>query len=414
MPQVSDNFGPLYQTVVLDGGGYGAVAFQANGANIRLSNITFAVSSVALQSQCVIYKGQIATGNRVFNSNSGSTGGNAQGNVDLFDGEFCYVVWSGGDAGATATATFTGGKIPFGEVRPSQLEGQDPIAAGDGSLVYPALKSPNYVPGVSGWFLSRDGDAEVNDLTARGEVFVPADNGGYVWIRNDGGTAVIELMPDPPVAGQSPANMLAYNVNAVPQTIPVMIIKSPAVNSQARSVITMLGESYDGVDPAQINMYNSEGLEEPFQVTVYGDFSIGGTFSRANCLVSVGTPSIASGGSPTTLTLTSIRDTYGMVSGTDVIIPRFGVYNVGLSLRFASQVATAGFRQAAIAVNGVVQMQYNNPTTTSLNATNTTALCIHPMELMAGDVVTFTAFHNAGAALSLVAGSRAWVQLEEG
>lgn len=44
----------------------------------------------------------------------------------------------------------------------------NPITGGQGTLVRPAIKSPDYVPGVSGWSINRDGSAEFNDLDIRG------------------------------------------------------------------------------------------------------------------------------------------------------------------------------------------------------------------------------------------------------
>ncbi|MFD9242752.1 hypothetical protein ACFV0D_12630 [Streptomyces sp. NPDC059556] len=45
----------------------------------------------------------------------------------------------------------------------------NPIVAGT-TLVRNAIKSPDYVPGVSGWSINRDGTVEFNALTSRGEV----------------------------------------------------------------------------------------------------------------------------------------------------------------------------------------------------------------------------------------------------
>lgn len=45
---------------------------------------------------------------------------------------------------------------------------------GGGTLIRPALQSPNYVAGVSGWTVKRNGDAEFNNLTIRGQ-FLGAD-----------------------------------------------------------------------------------------------------------------------------------------------------------------------------------------------------------------------------------------------
>lgn len=203
MPQVSDVFGPIYQQVTLDGSGNGTVTFQAVGANVRLSNIFFKVATSTNQAVCTIYKGTIADGNVILLSNSGSTGGNAKGNVDLFDGERVFVRWTGGDAGAVATATFTGGKIPFSDrVGTSNLTFDDPVAAGDGSLIYPAIKSPNYVAGTSGWSINRTGTAEFNNITVRGELDAVSPSGSYVRIFADANQAEALFQP-PNVTGHN-------------------------------------------------------------------------------------------------------------------------------------------------------------------------------------------------------------------
>lgn len=51
------------------------------------------------------------------------------------------------------------------------MEFQDEVAAGV-VLVRPAIQSPDYVPGVSGWAIMIDGSAEFNDVTIRGGTVV--------------------------------------------------------------------------------------------------------------------------------------------------------------------------------------------------------------------------------------------------
>lgn len=46
---------------------------------------------------------------------------------------------------------------------------RNPIVAGI-NLIREAIRSPNYVQGVSGWTINKDGTAEFQDLTARGEI----------------------------------------------------------------------------------------------------------------------------------------------------------------------------------------------------------------------------------------------------
>jgi hypothetical protein len=44
----------------------------------------------------------------------------------------------------------------------------NPIIGGSGGLVYPSIHSPNYVNGVSGWTIRKDGSAEFSGLVLRG------------------------------------------------------------------------------------------------------------------------------------------------------------------------------------------------------------------------------------------------------
>jgi hypothetical protein len=44
----------------------------------------------------------------------------------------------------------------------------NPIIGGGGGLVYPSIHSPNFITGVSGWTINKDGSAQFNNLTIRG------------------------------------------------------------------------------------------------------------------------------------------------------------------------------------------------------------------------------------------------------
>lgn len=48
----------------------------------------------------------------------------------------------------------------------------NPITGGQGALIRPAIKSPNYVPGVQGWTINRDGTAEFASGQFRGAVLI--------------------------------------------------------------------------------------------------------------------------------------------------------------------------------------------------------------------------------------------------
>ena len=50
----------------------------------------------------------------------------------------------------------------------------NPLVGGGGDLVYPEMQSPNFVTGVSGWKIGKDGSAEFQDI------IIPAGSGGAV------------------------------------------------------------------------------------------------------------------------------------------------------------------------------------------------------------------------------------------
>ena len=296
MPKVSDFFGPIYQNVTLDGSGNGSVSFQAVGSAARITNIFFRVATTTAQAVCTVYRGQVAVGNIIFNSNSGSTGGNAKGNVDLFDGDTVFVRWTGGDPGAVATATFTGQRIPFQDMRASELTFDDPIAAGDGSLIFPAIKSPNFATGVSGWKIDRLGNAEFNNATIRGtfiagdvvidsngvtitgsqqivyikdtglEITENPDTGGFVFLAsaaNFGG--IIQLEPIDSTVGGITFD-IGFIVAARDDTggtasRPYLSIRSPIVTGKSPGRIFVRGQKSDATtDDSYIEITSGRGL----------------------------------------------------------------------------------------------------------------------------------------------------------
>lgn len=65
----------------------------------------------------------------------------------------------------------------------------NPLVGGGGALVYPALHSPNYSPGVAGWTVKKDGSAEFNNLVVRGTF------NGTDFVINAAGTFVYSGTP---------------------------------------------------------------------------------------------------------------------------------------------------------------------------------------------------------------------------
>lgn len=188
MPQLPAVFDSYPVATILDGSGNGTVSFQPNGCTVSISRLFVQVSTSTKQATVTLYKGGTNASNAIGTIVSGSTGGLASGQIFVTDGQTLYVTWTGGDAGATATATFSGKQVSFSEVGNDSITWSDPIAASDGSLVFPALKSPNYVAGTTGWTVTRDGNAEFNNVTVRGTVDVESTDGSAVIIApNNGG-----------------------------------------------------------------------------------------------------------------------------------------------------------------------------------------------------------------------------------
>lgn len=62
----------------------------------------------------------------------------------------------------------------------------NPLVGGGGSLVYPSIHSPNFVTGIAGWTINKDGSAELNNVTVRGTIiaghFIGSGEGQEVLI----------------------------------------------------------------------------------------------------------------------------------------------------------------------------------------------------------------------------------------
>jgi hypothetical protein len=62
----------------------------------------------------------------------------------------------------------------------------NPVTGGQGALIRPAIKSPNFVHNVSGWTINRDGSAEFNNGTFRGTVTASTFQGTDFVINTNG------------------------------------------------------------------------------------------------------------------------------------------------------------------------------------------------------------------------------------
>ena len=108
MGEEAGKFGPIFARATLSAAGYGAVQFQATDKKLEINNLSVICSSNVLESIATVYKGQIGALYRLSGSYAGSTGDSNTDKILLDQGESIYVVWTGGDVGAVATATISG------------------------------------------------------------------------------------------------------------------------------------------------------------------------------------------------------------------------------------------------------------------------------------------------------------------
>jgi hypothetical protein len=106
------------------------------------------------------------------------------------------------------------------------------IAGGQGNLIVPALQSPNFVTGVSGWQITRTGHAEFNDIVIRGGTVI-------------GGTA------------------LYYN--GTPAAGNLLVSIAATFGNDAFGNFYLAGITvYDIIGPSQILALNSNGIQQTF------------------------------------------------------------------------------------------------------------------------------------------------------
>jgi hypothetical protein len=190
------DFGPYPISTTLDGSGNGQVAFQAVGQTVRITNGFAGVSTQTAQATATAYKGIVGAGYAISSTPNGSTGAPFVGPFNLRDGETLIIRWTGGDPGATATATFTGTTSPFNIGGPSSITWETFTVANDGTLIVNAIKSSNYVAGVSGWAVFRDGSYELGgNGTFRGNLSVVSPSGSSVSVFATATTAEIDMQP---------------------------------------------------------------------------------------------------------------------------------------------------------------------------------------------------------------------------
>lgn len=85
-----------------------------------------------------------------------------------------------------------------------------PVVGGGGGLIRNWIKSPDFISGVSGWQIARDGSAEFNDVAVRGQLTVRnADSELYIGPGGSGQADVLILI-NPDVDEYTAASVFTY------------------------------------------------------------------------------------------------------------------------------------------------------------------------------------------------------------
>jgi len=163
----------------------------------------------------------------------------------------------------------------------------NPLVAGT-TLIRDAIQSPNYIAGVSGWSINKDGSAEFNDLTVRGELFVTGDDGSQISIEkvNNNGSMqpFIFLTPANPTANglsYSPAEI--YAIESFPgDTQLELSIESPSPIFATRksSILRLYSENDTGSAKQHIDMFSRVHVRDMSGQN--GDLQVDGSLSVGN------------------------------------------------------------------------------------------------------------------------------------
>lgn len=123
---------------------------------------------------------------------------------------------------------------------------RDPIVAGT-TLIRPAIQSPNFVHGVSGWTINRDGSAEFNNVIVRGTV-IASDFQSTNYVANTTGfdingiTGLVQFNGSVVVGGNADLRVQASGAPTPTVTITNITAANPAVFTTSAAHNLFLGE----------------------------------------------------------------------------------------------------------------------------------------------------------------------------
>lgn len=93
----------------------------------------------------------------------------------------------------------------------------NPVVGGSGILKRPAVQSPNYVAGISGWTVNKDGSAEFNDATFRGTIVITSGDALFVYNPTPGlGNLVLAISSNGGIDAYGNSYYAGVTVSTVP------------------------------------------------------------------------------------------------------------------------------------------------------------------------------------------------------
>jgi hypothetical protein len=102
-----------------------------------------------------------------------------------------------------------------------------PMSPGNQAIVggtvlrIPAIQSPDFVPGVSGWIIRQDGSAEFNVGTFRGSIEVGSLTGQHFWVNNPNTGDVIDVY--------NSSNQLVFSIDSTGRLVSESTINTSTV-----------------------------------------------------------------------------------------------------------------------------------------------------------------------------------------
>jgi hypothetical protein len=126
----------------------------------------------------------------------------------------------------------------------------NPVVAGGGSLIKESVHSPDYVAGVSGWSINRDGSAEFNNVTIR----LDLTTGGIV-VGPDTGPQVIIRVADDGLGDVS--GVIDFPTNVVYEHLPAAIFSSIEPTERLR-LLMRSGQTDVGAVLSQLELISGE------------------------------------------------------------------------------------------------------------------------------------------------------------